>query len=63
MAQRMYIYTADIAQLTGKSYRSAAKVVSKIKKEKLIRRKWILINEYAEYMNIPEEIIRKNMKE
>lgn len=60
MTHRIYIYPSDIQCLTGKSYRTACRIVRKIKQEKGIKRN-ILIREYAEYMNIHEDIIRKNM--
>lgn len=60
MTERIYIYPADIIKLTGKSYRTACRVVRKIKQQKNIKRD-ILITEYAEYMDIKEDIIRKSL--
>ena len=60
MTQRIYIYPADIMRLTGKSYRTACRIVCKVKEAKGIKRD-VLVVEYAEYMNIGEDIVRKNM--
>ena len=63
MSRRSCIYAMEVAQIIGKTHRTAQRLIRKIRKHGgKSRQHYVTIRDFSEFTGIPEEEIRSWMK-